>query len=167
MERKIAACDMNTTFASNTEAERYPGCEAIFEEQSKTCIAFYRQEMAKCDAGSEDAGSEDAGTPGDADTDAATDASLGEECPEGWPPSDWEGSVPAEGLEEWTCEGPIHGQWTMRRADITRPGVPDPDVVVKVSFVGGEVHGPMFWHDFGGCSVTYYSAGVGGRSEDC
>ena len=75
---KIAGCESNTTFRSNTEAERYPRCEQVFEEQAKACAAFYREERAKCDIGSAEAG-----TPGEADGTeggAAADADLEPKC---------------------------------------------------------------------------------------
>ena len=50
IQRKIAGCEMNTVFASNTEAERYPGCEQVFEEQGHACALFFHREKAKCDA---------------------------------------------------------------------------------------------------------------------
>ena len=33
IKRKIVGCEANTTFASNTENERYPGCGQIFKTQ--------------------------------------------------------------------------------------------------------------------------------------
>ena len=93
VKRKIHGCSINTGFASNTEAERYPGCEQVFAEQGKACAAFYQEEMAKCDIGGAEAG-----------TDGET---ISRECPEGWNDGGW------------SCEGPMvdgkaNGHWVMQ-----------------------------------------------------
>ena len=111
VKRKIHGCSINTGFASNTEAERYPGCEQVFAEQGKACAAFYQEEMAKCDIG---------GTSGE---------TISRECPEGWD-ANWscEGPV-VDGKKQgnWVFrfsegsvwEGPLvdgkqHGHWVFR-----------------------------------------------------
>jgi len=118
VERKIAGCEMNTVFASNTEAERYPGCEPIFAEQGKACAAFYREEMAKCDIGSAEAG-----TSGESEAETSGET-ISRECPEEW-------------SDEWSCEGPMvdgkrHGDWVLRFAD---------GDVWKGPYVDGKRHG--------------------------
>lgn len=122
VKRKIAGCEVNTGFASNTEAERYPGCEQTFEKQAQACVAFYREEMAKCDIGSADAG-----TPGEAD------ANLGQECPD----LDW-GDDAAHTFTD--CNGPVkdgkrHGHWVLRSVDGS---------IHEGPFVNGKQHGRWF-----------------------
>ena len=91
VKRKIHGCSINTGFASNTEAERYPGCESIFAEQGKACAVFYQEEMAKCDIG---------GTAGE---------TISRECPEGWS-AEWSCEGPM-------VDGKHHGDWVLQNAD--------------------------------------------------
>ena len=112
VKRKIHGCSINTGFASNTEAERYPGCESIFEAQGSACAAFYQEEMAKCDIG---------GTAGE---------TISQECPE----LDW-GDEPPHTFTD--CEGPVvdgkrHGHWVLRSEDGSTHEGP---------FVDGKPHG--------------------------
>ena len=169
---KIAGCKSNTTFISNTEAERYPGCEQIFEKQAKECAAFYESERAKCDIGSADTGA-----PGDTESqDAAADADaiLGQTCTEGW-------------RAGWTCEGPVkdgkrHGQWTVRHSSGVVGEGPfvdgkehgywvfrssDGDVGEGL-YVDGKQHGPWTyrWAD-GDCRIIEFSRGKMGDANPC
>ena len=51
VDRKIAWCHENTVFTSNTENREQAGCLPIFEAQAQQCVAFFRHERHKCDAG--------------------------------------------------------------------------------------------------------------------
>ena len=126
VKRKIHGCSINTGFASNTEAERYPGCEQVFEAQGSACTAFYQEEMAKCDIGSAEAG-----TAGE----SAAKVTISRECPEGFY------AVDAYGHGPFSCEGPMvdgkpHGDWTMRR-----PKGKDYEEVHEGPYVDGKQHG--------------------------
>ena len=48
IRNKIALCRQNTSFASNTENRKYPGCLPIFEQQAETCVAHFRRQTGKC-----------------------------------------------------------------------------------------------------------------------
>ena len=135
VKRKIHGCSINTGFASNTEAERYPGCESIFAEQGKACAVFYQEEMAKCDIGSAEAG-----TAGE----SAAEGTISRECPEEW----WE-------EDGFSCEGPMvdgkaNGNWVMHSADQVWEG----------PYVDGKRHGTwVVRYPEGGCSIYEYVAG--------
>ena len=49
VRNKIALCRDNTSFVSNTDDRKYPGCLPIFEDQAKTCVDHFRSEAYKCD----------------------------------------------------------------------------------------------------------------------
>ncbi len=49
VRNKIALCRENTSFVSNTEDRKYPGCLPIFEEQAMSCVDHFRSEAYKCD----------------------------------------------------------------------------------------------------------------------
>ena len=48
IKRKIALCEQNTSFVSNTLDRKYPGCLPIFREQSRVCADHFRSEAYKC-----------------------------------------------------------------------------------------------------------------------
>ena len=48
IKNKIALCRQNTSFVSNTEDQKYPGCLPIFRDQARTCADHFRSEAYKC-----------------------------------------------------------------------------------------------------------------------
>ena len=46
---KIALCRQNTSFVSNTEDRKYPGCLPIFRQQAGVCVAHFRRQTSKCE----------------------------------------------------------------------------------------------------------------------
>ena len=46
---KIALCRQNTSFESNTEDRKYPGCLPIFQRQAEACAAHFRRQASKCE----------------------------------------------------------------------------------------------------------------------
>lgn len=72
IQRKIAVCEQNTSFISNTEEQEHAACLPIFEEQAKACVAFFKSERIKCDSGGTDAVTEQ----------AAVAVSVSPKCPD-------------------------------------------------------------------------------------
>ncbi|MXY42271.1 MAG: hypothetical protein F4027_02295 [Rhodospirillaceae bacterium] len=48
VQRKIYLCSQNTSFVSNTEDRKYPGCLPIFRRQAGACADHFRSEAYKC-----------------------------------------------------------------------------------------------------------------------
>ena len=48
IRNKIALCRQNTSFVSNTEDRKYPGCLPIFRQQAGVCADHFRSEAHKC-----------------------------------------------------------------------------------------------------------------------
>ena len=48
IKNKIALCEQNTSFISNTLQRKYPGCLPIFREQARVCADHFRSEAYKC-----------------------------------------------------------------------------------------------------------------------
>ena len=48
IKNKIALCEQNSNFVSNTLDQKYPGCLPIFREQARVCIDHFRSEAFKC-----------------------------------------------------------------------------------------------------------------------
>lgn len=48
IQRKIYLCRQNTSFVSNTEDRKYPGCLPIFRRQAGVCADHFRSEAYKC-----------------------------------------------------------------------------------------------------------------------
>ena len=44
IRNKIALCRQNTSFVSNTEDRKYPGCLPIFRQQAGVCVDHFRSE---------------------------------------------------------------------------------------------------------------------------
>ena len=51
VQRKIALCEQNINFESNTENQEHADCLPEFEKQAKACIGHFHFERGKCDAG--------------------------------------------------------------------------------------------------------------------
>ena len=51
IKRKIALCEQNIDFKSNTTNHEYPECLPEFRKQAKACIGHFHFERGKCDAG--------------------------------------------------------------------------------------------------------------------
>ena len=49
IKNKIALCRQNTSFVSNTEDRKYPGCLPIFRQQAGACVAHFRRQTSKCE----------------------------------------------------------------------------------------------------------------------
>ncbi len=59
IKRFLHWCKRATSFATNTDDEKYPGCLPVFAAESGSCISHYNLEKQKCDQGPEShAGSE-------------------------------------------------------------------------------------------------------------
>ncbi len=48
IKNKIALCRQNTSFVSNTNDRKYPGCLPIFRQQAGVCADHFRSEAYKC-----------------------------------------------------------------------------------------------------------------------
>ncbi len=48
IKNKIALCRQNTSFVSNTNDRKYPGCLPIFQQQAGVCADHFRSEAYKC-----------------------------------------------------------------------------------------------------------------------
>ena len=48
IRNKIALCEQNSSFVSNTLDRKYPGCLPIFREQGRVCMDHFRSEAFKC-----------------------------------------------------------------------------------------------------------------------
>lgn len=48
VQRKIYLCSQNTSFVSNTEDRKYPGCLPTFRQQAGVCADHFRSEAHKC-----------------------------------------------------------------------------------------------------------------------
>ncbi len=48
IKNKIALCRQNTSFVSNTEDRKYPGCLPLFRRQAGACADHFRSEAHKC-----------------------------------------------------------------------------------------------------------------------
>ena len=51
VRNKIALCNANVNFQSNTRNERYASCLPVFREQAIECAAHFNAEISKCDIG--------------------------------------------------------------------------------------------------------------------
>ena len=70
IDRKIALCEQNTNFASNTEDRKHAACLPIFEKQVQACMAFFNSERVKCDSGGTSAADGESGANAQAAEDA-------------------------------------------------------------------------------------------------